>query len=148
MNRTQPPPPSDRSVFVYGSLKPGGRYWPEFCASKVDTPQAAKIRGELYDLHLGYPGLRRQGEGWVHGYILSFKNESDFLKLDKLEGYNPNESYSLNEYIRLKTPAYSTEGKLLAEVWTYEITEHFLRHCQGTRILNGNWQVFQKSPFR
>lgn len=141
MSQAHTTPPSDTSVFVYGSLKPGGCYWPEFCAGKVESPQAARIRGELYDLHLGYPGLRLQGEGWVHGCILSFYNESDFLKLDKLEGYNPNQPYSSNEYIRLKTPAYTTGGEVLTQVWTYEITEHFLLHCHGTRVLNGNWKV-------
>lgn len=141
MSRTHTLPPSDTSVFAYGTLKPSGRYWPEFCAGKVNAPQPARIHGELYDLHLDYPGLRLQGEGWVYGYILSFKNESDFLKLDELEGYDPNQTYSLNQYIRLKTLAYSTNGDQLGEVWTYEITEHLLLRCQGTRILDGNWKV-------
>ncbi|MFO8027172.1 MAG: gamma-glutamylcyclotransferase family protein [Opitutales bacterium] len=48
---------SELSVFVYGTLKPGGRYWPEFCEGKVGEPIPAKIRGALYDLHVGYPGL-------------------------------------------------------------------------------------------
>ena len=26
---------SDLTVFVYGTLKPGGHYWPEFCEGKV-----------------------------------------------------------------------------------------------------------------
>lgn len=132
---------SDLPVFVYGTLKPGGRYWPEFCAGKVKEPIAAKLKGELYDLHLGYPGLRLQGEDWVHGYLLRFRKETDFLRVDALEGYDPNRSYSLNEYIRLKAPAYSTDDLLLGRVWTYEITEQVFMRCQTTRIADGNWKV-------
>ena len=130
---------SDLTVFVYGTLQPGGRYWPEFCAGKVGEPVPAKIRGELYDLHVGYPGLRLQGEDWVQGYVLTFKTEKDFLRLDYLEGYHPDRSYSENEYIRLKIPAYSKDGEPLGAVWAYEITEPMLARCEDTRIPAGKW---------
>jgi gamma-glutamylcyclotransferase (GGCT)/AIG2-like uncharacterized protein YtfP len=130
---------SDLSVFVYGTLKPGGRYWPAFCAGKVDEPVPAKIRGELYDLHVGYPGLLLQGDSWVSGYILNFKTAEDLARLDGLEGYHSERSYAENEYIRLKLPAYSVSGEPLGKVWAYEITKPMLHRCQGTLIPDGNW---------
>jgi len=132
---------SDLTVFVYGTLKPGGHYWPEFCAGKVDEPIPALIKGELYDLHVGYPGLRLKGDDWVQGYLLSFYEEKDFLRLDVLEGYDPNRQYPDNEYIRLKVPCFTKEGKALGEVWTYEMTDRTMNHCNGTRISDGNWPV-------
>ena len=132
---------TDLSVFVYGTLQPGGRYWPEFCANKVNKPVPAKVRGELYDLHLGYPGLRLQGDGWVQGYVLSFKTAEDFLRLDELEGYAPDRPYTENEYIRHKVAAYSNDDEPLGEVWAYEITDHIMARCRATRIPAGKWPV-------
>ena len=141
---------TDLSVFVYGTLKPGGHYWPEFCEGKVGEPVPAKIRGELYDLHVGYPGLRCSGlsgdcalpgEGWVQGCILTFKTEADFLRLDYLEGYEPDRPYSENEYIRLKAPCFTPEGEPLGEIWTYEMTDATMERCKGSLIPDGNWPV-------
>ncbi|MGB0408747.1 MAG: gamma-glutamylcyclotransferase family protein [Opitutales bacterium] len=133
--------PSDLSVFVYGTLKPGGPYWPEFCENKVGTPVPAKIRGELYDLHVGYPGLVLRGDSWVHGYALSFKTEKDFLRLDYLEGYDPERPYSENEYIRLRVPCYSEAGDALGELWTYEISEATFARHKTTRMVDGKWPI-------
>ena len=127
------------SVFVYGTLQPGGRYWPEFCEGKLEKTVAAKIRGELYDLQLGYPGLVLSDVAWVQGYVLNFKNEAAFLQLDDLEGYAPDRPYSDNEYIRKRVQAYSEEGEPLGEVWVYEITRHVLAECRATLVPEGNW---------
>ncbi|PXA05337.1 hypothetical protein DDZ13_00285 [Coraliomargarita sinensis] len=132
---------SDLSVFVYGTLKPGGRYWPKFCEGKVDEPIPARVKGQLYDMHLGFPGFRLDDEGWTYGHLLTFKTEEDFLRLDYLEGYDPDRPYSKNEYIRKRAQVYSTQGKPLGEVWIYEITDHMMEDCQATRIPSGNWKV-------
>jgi len=128
-------------VFVYGTLKPGGRYWPEFCEGKVDEAVPAKVRGELYDMHLGYPGLRLTGDAWVLGYCLTFRNEADFLRLDWLEGYAPDRPEEANEYLRLKVPCYDPSGVLLGEVWAYEITKWMMQKHGATRIPDGIWPV-------
>jgi gamma-glutamylcyclotransferase (GGCT)/AIG2-like uncharacterized protein YtfP len=133
--------PSDLTVFVYGTLKPGGRYWPEFCEGKVLDSVPAKIRGELYDLHLGYPGLILRGDGWVHGYLHTFTTEVDFRRLDDLEGYDPGRPYPENEYIRKKIQAYSADDEPVGQAWAYEITRHVLAACRGTRLPGGSWPV-------
>ena len=131
----------DLSVFVYGTLKPGGHYWPEFCEGKVVSQRPAKIRGELYDLHLGYPGLRLQGDGWVWGYILEMCDQPAFERLDYLEGYKPGRPEQENEYIRLKVPCFDPQGKPFGDIWTYEITEATLARCKATLIPSGDWPV-------
>jgi gamma-glutamylcyclotransferase (GGCT)/AIG2-like uncharacterized protein YtfP len=132
---------SHLSVFVYGTLKPGGHYWPEFCEGKLVDHLPAKIRGTLYDLHVGYPGLRLTGDGWVQGYILTFRLKKDFLRLDYLEGYDANRPYSENEYIRLKVACFTDDGTDLGETWAYEITEPTLTRLKGTLITDGDWPV-------
>lgn len=160
--------PSDLTVFVYGTLKPGGCYWPEFCKGRVGVPIPAKIRGELYDLHLGYPGLRLEANhasrsatdgdhsvnsssvsrhsklqetGWVYGCLLDFRSEQDLIRLDELEGFSSGRLYSENEYVRIKVPAYDLKGLALGEAWTYVITETRLAQCKGSLIPEGEWSI-------
>jgi len=132
---------ADLSVFVYGTLKPGGHYWPEFCEGKVAAQTPAKIRGELYDLQVGYPGLILKGESWVRGSVLEFKTEKDFLRLDYLEGFVPGRRESQNEYNRLRVPCFDLEGKSLGEVWTYEMTTATMTRHSGALITNGDWPI-------
>jgi len=128
-------------VFVYGTLKPGGHYWPEFCEGQVLSQKAAKIRGELYDLHVGYPGLLLRGNGWVHGYLLEFGSKQDLDRLDYLEGYLPNRPESQNEYNRLKVTCFNPNGQELGEFWAYEMTTATAERLQGTLVESGNWPV-------
>lgn len=132
---------SDLTAFVYGTLKPGGRYWPEFCAGKVAPPVATKVRGELHDMGLGFPGLVLKGSDWVHGYLLTFRERSDFLRLDELEGYAPNRPPEDNEYTRLRLPCFSPDDDPLGEAWAYEITPGMMARCCTRRIPDGNWPV-------
>lgn len=133
--------PIDLKVFVYGTLKPGGHYWPQFCEGKVARHTPAKIHGELYNLHVGYPGLRLQGKGWVFGYLLELKDPIHLNGLDYLEGYVPNRSESENEYNRIRVPCYDLEEQSLGEVWAYEITAGAFAKHQPSRIDDGNWPV-------
>jgi gamma-glutamylcyclotransferase (GGCT)/AIG2-like uncharacterized protein YtfP len=128
-------------VFAYGTLKPGGHYWPEFCEGKVISQHSAKIRGQLYDLHVGYPGLLLRKDGWVHGYILEFGKNRDLDCLDYLEGYAPNRPESQNEYNRLTVTCYDLNEKALGVAWTYEMTAATFAKHQVTRIKSGNWPV-------
>jgi gamma-glutamylcyclotransferase (GGCT)/AIG2-like uncharacterized protein YtfP len=75
------------------------------------------------------------------GYVLIFKKEEDFRRLDELEGYHPDRPYSENEYIRKKVEVCSIDEAPLGEVWAYEITTHVLKRCQGTLIPGGDWPV-------
>ena len=132
---------SDRSVFVYGTLKPGGYYWPQFCEGKVASVVAAKIRGELYDLHVGYPCVFMRGDAWVQGTVLTFERQRDFEQLDVLEGYEPDRPVEQNEYIRLRVDCYRPEGELLGKVWAYEMTDATFQRFAGTRLDSGNWPI-------
>jgi len=131
----------DQSVFVYGTLKPGGRFWPKYCEGKVAAVVPARIQGELYDLHLGYPGLLLRGEDWVRGFILSFPEAADFAEVDRLEGYSPTRPPERNEYDRVRVDCFDAEGRPLGRVWVYAMTEERLRRLGATRLCGGDWPV-------
>ncbi len=135
----------DLCVFVYGTLKPGGHYWPEFCEGKLASePVAAKIRGALYDLHVGYPGLLLSGDSWVMGYVLEMATEADFLRLDYLEGYVPGRPEAENEYNRLRVPCFTPNGEAMGVVWAYEMTAATMTRHGGTLIASGDWAIGKK----
>ena len=51
------------SVFVYGTLKPGGIYHDRFCSSFKFEAEEAYVNGKLFDFSpLGYPGAL-EGDG-------------------------------------------------------------------------------------
>ena len=127
-------------VFVYGTLKPGGHYWPAYCEGKVSDAVPARIRGELYDLHVGYPGLLLGADSWVQGYVLTFPREADFLQLDVLEDYVPGRAEAENEYNRLKVEYFDAAGAPMGEVWAYAMTPKMVRHFKGTLIDGGAWR--------
>lgn len=79
------------NVFVYGTLQPGGFYWPQFCAGKVSIAYPAWIKGRLYDFpKLGYPGLTLDNDR-AEGWLLQFPEATASVilrELDRLEGFN------------------------------------------------------------
>jgi gamma-glutamylcyclotransferase (GGCT)/AIG2-like uncharacterized protein YtfP len=101
----------------------------------------AKIRGELYDLHVGYPGIFLRGDSWVQGTVLTIPKQSDFEQLDVLEGFKSNRSNELNEYVRLRVDCFNEEGERLGEVWAYEMTAATFQRFSGTLIEDGNWPI-------
>ena len=129
------------AVFVYGSLKPGGYYWAQFCAGKVSAPIIAKVRGDLYDLGCGYPGAIFNNANWITGVVLIFNNEADFKAVDQLEGYNPARIPEKNDYERLKVECFTAAGDSLGPVWAYAVNPHYLASKEAKLLAKGDWTV-------
>lgn len=89
-------------VFVYGTLKPGGRY--HHVAKEAGSFTFEKAYLEhfvLYDLEPeNYPAVAL-GEGVVHGYVFQYEAIDEALELlDKLEGiYDDPPEYSREQTI-------------------------------------------------
>jgi gamma-glutamylcyclotransferase (GGCT)/AIG2-like uncharacterized protein YtfP len=114
-------PDLSHHVFVYGTLRPGGYYHRRLLAGKPVTATPAWVRGRLYALSPGYPGLR-PGENRVEGEVLSFACDGILAALDALEGFDPADPLSLKgEYTRGLCEAFAPEGPLLGKVWVYWI---------------------------
>ena len=133
---TNPTPHTTPHVFVYGTLKPGGRYHSVAQRGGRFTSQETFIEGfTLYHLEPeGYPAITR-GQGKVYGNVFTFENIEQALPLlDELEGCH----WTPPEYERIKTTAYP----LKEEVWAYlYLDEERLAEPGVTRLENGLWRV-------
>ena len=123
-------------VFVYGTLKPGGRYHSVAQRGGRFTSQDAYIEGfTLYYLAPeGYPAITR-GQGKVYGNVFTFENIERALPfLDELEGCH----WDPPEYERIKTVAYP----LNKEVWAYLYLDgERLTQPGAKRLENGLWRI-------
>lgn len=118
------------NVFVYGTLKPGGTNYQQYCVPFLQDIRRAQVHGVVYDLpELGYP-VMTTGNGWVRGYLFTL-DETAMVGLDYLEGYVPNQydSHHSNgdfevddfkeEYTRRWLNVFDLEKRPMAEAWVY-----------------------------
>jgi gamma-glutamylcyclotransferase (GGCT)/AIG2-like uncharacterized protein YtfP len=127
-------------VFVYGTLKPGQVNYARYCGDLVLHSIPAQVRGQLFELCLGYPGMTL-GETWVQGYLLLFADESVLEALDRLEDYQPHRLEAQNEYQRIEVEVFDREGqKPLSFAWTYFMMPHKVKQYDGRLIASGEWQ--------
>jgi gamma-glutamylcyclotransferase (GGCT)/AIG2-like uncharacterized protein YtfP len=121
-------------VFVYGTLKPGGRNY--HLAKGVTHAEPAYLDGfEL--LHFepeGYPAIV-PGSGRVYGVVLTFADIALALPpLDVLEGLH----LSPPEYARVGVTA-RPSGKT---VWTYVYVNQLRLAASGiSRVAGGDWPL-------
>jgi len=137
---------SEILVFVYGTLKPGRRYWAQFCEGKVTRSVEAKIRGELYQLNPGYPGLLT-GDEWVFGYVLWLKNSEALAGFDELEDYKEDRPPEQNEYNRERVDCYDAQGKPLCQAWTYYLSPVRAQGLGAVKIDSGVWEESHPTSF-
>ncbi len=132
------------SVFVYGTLKPGGRYHVRFCGKYLTEQIPAMVRGRLYDFfQLGYPAMT-VGEDWVKGYLLKFVQPANVCVeilqgLDRLEGYSPELPDFENEYLRCELPVFDLAQRPLQPAWGYVMSEAGVRSQGGIYLPDGSW---------
>jgi gamma-glutamylcyclotransferase (GGCT)/AIG2-like uncharacterized protein YtfP len=124
-----------QSVFVYGTLKPGLRYYRVAQEAGLFTQHQAWIDGfELYHLSPeNYPALR-PGIGRVYGWRYQYADiEAALVSLDRLEGLHLNPP----EYTRIQTAC--QPGGQLAWVYIY-FDPTRLERPGASRISSGDWQ--------
>jgi gamma-glutamylcyclotransferase (GGCT)/AIG2-like uncharacterized protein YtfP len=126
------------SIFVYGTLKPGQSNY-GCCCDHVSRADAAMVRGQLFDLPVGYPAMTL-GDQWVLGYRLTFADEAILLILDELEDYSLHRPSHHNEYQRVWVQIFNREGQSLGEGWTYCMDANRVRRHQGRLVDSGEWQ--------
>jgi gamma-glutamylcyclotransferase (GGCT)/AIG2-like uncharacterized protein YtfP len=125
-------------VFVYGTLKPGKANYDRYCGDRVSQSCSAQVRGKLFELSLGYPGMTF-GETWVLGYLLDFANESILEALDTLEDYHPQRSETQNEYQRREVEVFDRAGRSLGLAWAYFMTHQKVQQYNGRWLASGEW---------
>ncbi|MDX2212025.1 MAG: gamma-glutamylcyclotransferase [Oculatellaceae cyanobacterium bins.114] len=126
------------SVFVYGTLKPGGFYYKQYCEGRVVASYEAIALGQLYDLPLGYPAMTT-GNDPVRGYVLEFNQPEVLQDLDELEGYDPQRSPDQNEYERVWVEVFDRDRHSLGFAWTYVMTTEQALSLGGVLLPQGVW---------
>lgn len=126
-------------LFVYGALKPGGRYWPAYCEGRVVASVPAMVRGRLYHLSPGYPGFVPDPDSWTHGYVLYLRDMGTLRKIDQLEGYHPDLPEEECEYLRVRMPSFDPTGDPFEVVWVYVMRPETIRRLNGVPVLKNIW---------
>ena len=125
-------------VFVYGTLKPGGRNHHIAKRAGPHTTREATLTGyHLYHLHPeNYPCITPGSpHAVVHGYILTYQNWPNAMPhLDRLEGTHLTPPL----YHRTRTTATTTQGRQTVWVYTYA-HPHRLTQPGATHHPNGHW---------
>lgn len=136
----KPVPTTTLRLFVYGTLKPGGCYYREYCAGRTSMEQPAQTRGRLTHLSAGYPALL-EGTDWVQGHLLEFTEatENVLAAIDRLEDYDPARLAVHNEYQRITIPIYDANLNSLGTAWTYIMTEEKATTLGAVYLPTGEW---------
>ncbi|KGF71743.1 hypothetical protein DO97_15800 [Neosynechococcus sphagnicola sy1] len=124
-------------LFVYGTLKPGGGNYP-VCQAQVLATSPAQVRGQLYELPLGYPAMVLGETGWVQGSLLTFADATILSVLDELEDYAPHRLPVENEYQRCEVLAYCP-NHLAIVAWAYVMPLDKIQTWGGRLLPDGQW---------
>ena len=127
-------------VFVYGTVMPGGKYHDYICHGTVSSFQEAKVKGKLYDLNVGYPGILLGGENWVRGYLLSFENKYVLKKLDTLEGFDEKNIQEANVYSRTRISIFDLNENFISQAWVYFMKKDQLSRFDYSVLESGKWK--------
>ena len=108
-------------LFVYGTLKVGGRLSHEFDNLRYSCKKATSI-GEMKDIGVGFPVARFNRNGKIIGEIHEYPNNVIFM-MDRIEGYHKHRKYNLYDRITIEI-----EGE---KCWAYQISND----CKGGKII-------------
>jgi gamma-glutamylcyclotransferase (GGCT)/AIG2-like uncharacterized protein YtfP len=126
-------------VFVYGTLKPNGKYYPIYCQGKTIKEQKCTALGKLFALPCGYPAMV-MGNEQIWGFLLIFADVKELANLDKLEGYSGYDNASNNEYERREILVYDENNLPLDTAWVYFMSKEKVNALKGNYLVNGYWQ--------
>lgn len=126
-------------VFVYGTLKVGGKLDRESLAKRRTSVVTATIVGKLYDAGW-YPAVKLGGKSVVHGEVHEFgkKDISSIVEtMDRIEGYNSREKDERNLYVRRIVIAKSKDGEKM-KAYVYEFSSDL---PEKRRVKSGVWEA-------
>ena len=129
-----------RAYFVYGTLRPGGRYWRAVRRFVADY-EPAWIEGfVLWDLPEGYPCIA-PGDGRVFGdllYIRSGDEEEAQRIMDDIEGLDLSlyERHNINA-VRLRR---AKQKSVPCATYIYSRTRRDHLYANGRWVAEGEWR--------
>jgi len=123
-----------KKLFVYGTLRPGGRY--NYLTEGLSLLSASPAYIDGFDLYLlrpqNYPGIV-PGVGRVYGDLLEFADISSALLIfDDLEGVDNSPPYYFREKV--------TVNPLGQQAWVYILNnDDFPETTQLFKLKSGDW---------
>ena len=125
------------AVFVYGTLKIGGRFSFGFDSFRLSSEKASIKNMDMFSIGGNFPAIV-PGKGIVHGELHKFqkKHESAILsRMDMVEGFD-GEGNPYNLYNRVKTTVQTTSGPVEATLYIFN------QDIKGEKkIENGVWKI-------
>ena len=125
-------------IFVYGTLKSGGRFDKKILQeNRLSTQKAVLKDAALYDFG-AYPGLKLGHSSLkVHGEIHIYKNRDKVLQvMDYIEGYSGDLKDSL--FVRLENYVYNQEKGIREKAFIYEFNPS-VQDSNAALIEKGVW---------
>ena len=124
-------------LFVYGTLKPGGRYHHAYCDGRTDGWTRGWTSGDLYHLPgADYPAAA-PGVGRVWGYLCRLTVPGALADFDELEGVGAN---ATGEYYRELVPVWDEGGVALGRAWVYRMDREQILARGGVAWPLGVWE--------
>ncbi len=119
-------------LFVYGTLKRGGKYHDYLEEAELVEEQAV-AKGTLYDTGMGYPALVLTGASLVKGEIYDIPDVL-WPALDYLEDYSGNPENDLYDKVTIQV----TSANKTYETFVYVAKD---KRLLKQPISTGNWEV-------
>lgn len=140
-------------VFVYGTLRPGGLYHPDFLLGRTTAEEPATLRGAVLHEGPGYPyALEDTDTGTdadaattvVRGDLMTLREdgyEQVLAALDQLEDYRPGDPSSL--YLRAVREVTRTAGGAPVAAWVYLAAPRLAARLRAEAriVTSGDWFV-------
>lgn len=121
-------------LFVYGTLRSAHAAHARVRAHVVDAAPAT-VRGRVYALPDGYPGMLDDARGVVVGELLRLRDvEAALAALDEYEG---------DEYQRVIRPAILAGGDAL-QAWCYVLVDAAIAR-RGVLVDSGDWLAWTRA---
>ena len=134
-------------LFVYGTLRPGGRYWPEV-ARFVERHHPAHVDGfAMWHLPEGYPAVLPTGAGdRIRGEVLWVPRglaAAALAAFDEVEDHRPGAPDSLYDRLVVDTVGLDGHGLCQAHIYVYHPARRDYLHAHGLPVPCGDWRAFR-----
>ena len=122
-------------IFVYGTLKKGGRFSTSFDNFRISVKEA-KASGIMYNVNNAYPAAIFGKGGVITGELHEYSHAKEVISLlDAIEGYI-DENSNANLYNRIMVEVTTNDGKEKCLAYEFARSVSKLK-----KIENGEWRV-------
>lgn len=105
-------------VFVYGTLKVGGRFAKRFDDVRNNV-KTGTIKGTMYNINRSFPGLVLEGDTAIVGEVHEYENAEKVEKaLDSIEGYHSQDNPH-NLYNKAEIEVDTADGTEVCKVYVF-----------------------------